>query len=125
MKKSLKIIAVIALIIGSLNTLNAQQIGKLFISEGNIEKATLLMKKKYDLNEKQYYLVLELNTSFVGKVKPILLSDKSKMEKLLAIKPLAKEREKTLLTILDKEQSNTFITVKDERKALLKAWLED
>ena len=121
-RNSIIILFVAFLMMGSIH---AQSFRSIDISENRVEKATLLMKKKYDLNVDQYNAVFEVNKNLAQKVKPILLSDKTKMQKLLDIKPYAKEREKALMDIFNEEQQATYHTVIKERKAMLTAWLED
>ncbi|MDX3915612.1 MAG: hypothetical protein QHC79_18850 [Pseudosphingobacterium sp.] len=125
MKNAIKIIVALTLSIATMGTLRAQSRVEKAVSAGGIEKATLFMKKKYGLNAEQYQSVLEINKSFAEKVKPILLNDQSKMEKLVAIKPLARERENALMAIFNQEQFGTFKKLKEERSALLKAWLDE
>ncbi|MEP2026822.1 MAG: hypothetical protein ABJH98_12960 [Reichenbachiella sp.] len=119
-----KVIALLSAFL-MIGTTHAQSFSEIALLENRVEKATLFMKMKYDLNEEQYYSVLEVNKDIAQKVKPILLSDKTKMEKILAIKPLGIERGKALMRIFNEEQKKTFRTIKEERKALLQTWLED
>ncbi|PZU86953.1 MAG: hypothetical protein DI529_07945 [Chryseobacterium sp.] len=100
---------------------------KLFdlISDNNLlEKATMMMREKYNLTADQYEKVLAINATFAEKAKLIVLSDNSKLSKIIAIKPLAKQREEALKKIFTEKQWKIYTEFKKERESLRKAWME-
>lgn len=124
-KRIVKITVFVFLLSFSFQNVKAQQWSKIALADDKIEMATMIMKDKYKLDSKQYESVLKLNRMYAPQIKPILLSDKSKMEKVLVVKPIAKKYEQELLKIFTKEQAITFQNVKNERRAALKSWLEN
>lgn len=121
------IILTLMVFLGSVPNLSAQsqKMLKLLSDENILEKATMMMQEKYQLTSDQYKKVMSINASFAEKAKPIVFSNQNEISKVLALKPLANERENSLKKIFTDKQWKIYNDFKKERQSLMKAWLEN
>jgi len=72
------------------------------------------MKEKLALNDDQYKKVSALNLLYAQKMDPVIHSDDSRFSKYRKIKPLLKEKDEKLKTILTKDQYKQYESFKKE-----------
>lgn len=94
------------------------------VAEG-AKKVTDNMKTQLALNDGQYAKVLEINKTFLQKVKDSRAATTNKVEQAKKLKVIDDDREAKLKSVLTEDQYKMFAANRAENKKKLKEYLEE